>query len=282
MALTKEQIEAIKANPELKELYDSMNADYTTKSQQNAAFKTLIDELGFSSADDLRDHLGAWQKYGEGTEPIMRAIRASGIDVNAIDWTSLKDMGTGQGDQGGDGQRQSPRGKGAKGGSNDDRDYYTKAEIAEMVKQFQTNLDTHYNARFNEFGRLLDSNMQLEDLHRQHYSRTGKFDMDTKKLVKHALDKKLADLKAAYDDFYHEDLVKKDVETELEKRMAEQTEAKKGKGDESGSHEAPAALTFPKEKPKGFAARTREVLTGFKDGSLPHDDSGPKINAPAE
>ena len=284
MPLTKEQIEAIKANPELNELYDSLNSDYTQKSQANAAFKSLIDELGFSTADDLKAHLAEWQRYGTAVEPIMSSIRESGIDVNGIDWTKLANAGTGPDGEPDDttGPRHSSRGSKAKGGAMIDGEYYTKAEINAMVKEFQKGLDSHYEERFSNQDRLLDRALELQDLYREHFGRTGKFDMDAKKVVDRALEKKLQSLKDAYTDFYHDDMTKEEVEKEVSKRLETEKLKSSGRGDISNSPEAPVAPKFPgniEHKAPGFKSHISDVLQGFRDGSLPKDSSSTPINA---
>jgi len=281
MGLTKEQIEAIKANPELKELYDSLNKDYTTKTQEIAAIRNIMEELQFNSPDDLKSYIESWQQYGQGVEPIMAKIRDSGVDVSNFNWDTLKEMASNDNDD--DDRRQSSRSK-SKGGAMIEGEFYTKKEINNMVKGFQKNLDDHYNERFSSYDRVIDQALELQDLYRDHYTRTGKFDMDPKKVFDVALAKKLRSLRDAYrdPDAYGSDISKEEVDREVTKRLEERDKADSGKGGFGDSHEAPVAPKFPgnvEHQHRGFKSRINEVLSDFKSGALSKDTTSTPINS---
>lgn len=226
---SKEDLEKIKANPELSRLHQAMMAGVTKKFQTSAEERKqllkTVETLQTQNAE-LDGGLQEWENmYLQHKDAIDTAVMAK-ADPN---------LG---------------RGKGGKGGEGDEGMYEKKfnqlvRDINQAGGQFEKKL-THY-------GKMLSLSMQLNELYRKNPT------MDGEKVLDAALKSGRTDLNESYNEVYHDEILNKEVEAKLTPRLEEEVQKRMTKV-ETGSGATPIKFEIPKETPKTWTDAGAEFL----------------------
>ena len=234
MALTKDQIAAIKADPSLASLYDALNADYTQKTQ------ALSDDR-----KDLEQRLEEAIEYGN----------------SAADWISkaeplLADLDT-RGNQ-----RREPSTPRHDGNAPDIKLLVDRlAKLETFIQRATQDL----GGKLEGYDRMFDLNYQLGDL-RDKYK--GK-DINVKKVLKYALDKNLSSLDDAYMGAYRDDLIGEEADKRAQAKIDEfQASRKTEDGSRASAKGKEVLFRLPDDRPHTMGEATQSALSDLATGKL--------------
>jgi hypothetical protein len=221
---SKEDLEAIKADPKLAKVYQSMQAGVTKK------FQTWSDE-----------NKNLQQKVNTLTTQVGE------LDSGLMEWenwfTQNKDVLTNLG-------------KSAQNDQDEGKKKKVKEEVddryEELVNSFK-GAAQQFESRLNHIGRMLNLSMQLNDIVRLHP------EVDGMKVLDSALKGGYQDLNLAYKEAYGEDILNKQVEEKLKPRLEEEL-ARRQTNVETGSGAVPMTFELPKELPKTFTEAGHQFL----------------------
>ncbi len=241
---TKEDLEKINASPELKRLYDAMKAGVTKKFQTYASEKKQLMDTLTAYETTLRQ----WEEW----RPIIDSYTKGDLD---------HDDGKGNGDGDREGSKGGRKGKG--GGYDDDgfRETFTgfQDEVRKLADGFKNELTT--------MNRMMNLSLQLGDLERSHFVKYPDIKFDRDKILATALERGYQNLEDAYSTIYRDDFMKKDVETQLTSRLAEEKAKLRTQG-ETGSSATPLIFKPPEKAPTNFNEASQQVLNEIKAGTL--------------
>lgn len=229
---SKEDLEAIKADPRLAKIYKAMQAGVTKKFQERAAesqeLKKMVNELKRQNSE-WNTSLSEWENFYLQHQEAIDAIAKGG---------------------GGGGERSSDgkgKGKGKQEEGGDER--YDK-----LIEAFNRAGEA-FEKRLTHMGKMLGLSMQLNELQRKNPT------MDANKVLDIALKKGYDNLTDAYkdDDAYGKDILNARVEEQLKPRLEEEL-AKRTTNVETGSGAQLTKFELPKELPKSFADAGQQAL----------------------
>lgn len=229
---SKEDLEAIKADPRLAKLHQSMTAGVNKKFQGSAEEKRqllkTIETLKAQNAE-LDGGLQEWENL---------YIQNKGAIDNAI----LK-----KGSPGGGDDQPPPR----RVAGNDEGKVWEKKfnQLITVINQ----AGGQFERKLAHQGRMLSLSMQLNDLYRKNPN------MDGEKVLDMALESRNFDLPDVYDKVYHDDIFNKALEEKLGPRVDEEI-AKRKTNVETGSGATPLKFEVTKEIPKSWADAGTEFL----------------------
>jgi hypothetical protein len=222
---SKEDLEAIKADPKLAKVYQSMQAGVTKKFQ-------------------------AWSDDNKKLQDSVKTLtqQVTELDSGLMEWenwfTQNKDVLTNLG----------------KSNQNDQDDKKVKVKTdKELDDRYEKLVETfrgaanQFESRLNHLGRMLNLSMQLNDIVRLHP------EVDGMKVLDSALKGGYQDLTLAYKEAYSEDILNKQVEEKLKPRLEEER-LKRETNVETGSGATPMTFELPKEIPKTFTEAGHQFL----------------------
>lgn len=223
---SKEDLDLINANPQLKKVHTSMLAGVQKKLQsineERKTLQTQIDTLT-NQVGELDEGLQEWEDWAAKNKGLITKLaNASGGDLEDGDGVKRK----------------------GKGGGTDDEKYN---RLIEEINRGAQQMMNNFQSELGKRDRMLKLSMQLNTLARKHP------EMDENKVLDIALKKGYLDLDKAYEDkeAYGEELFNKEVETRLKPRVEEEI-AKRNTNIETGSGSQPINFELPKEMPKSF------------------------------
>ncbi len=221
---TKEDLEKIKANPELAKVHQAMLVGVNKKMQASAEEKKqLLKQVeGLTSQmKEIDGKLLEWEDWSVENRPLLEKF------VSSQERESDPDLRVLQGRE---------KGK-EKGGEMDKQYQKLVASFEQGAKELKGEI-----ARLNK---VVNYTLQIGDLRRE------RPDVDVSKVLDTALKEGLDDLSRAYKIAYHDEIVGKEVEMKLKPRLEEEL-AKRNTNVETGSGSVPISFELPKEQPKSF------------------------------
>jgi len=226
---TKEDLEAIKADPRLLKLHQAMTAGVTKKFQGSAAEKKqLLETVEALQAQvaELDGGLQEWENWFTSNREALSNLGRS--DPNPDPNKGKRNKGN-EGDEGMFEQR------------------FNK--LIQAVNQAGGQIDR----KIVHMGKMLTLSMQLNDLYRKNPQ------MDGEKILDAALKSGETDLNRAYNEVYHDDILNKQVDERLGPRVEEELQKRLTKV-ETGSGATPIKFEIPKETPKTWGDAGTEFL----------------------
>ena len=234
---SKEDLEAIKADPKLSKYYQAVQAGVTKKfqswSDEKKKLQQAVETLQ-SQVKEMDAGLVEWEDwFTQNKSLIERAVKVGG--------RSQEDDNLGDQDD--------RRGKRGKKGSEEVDDRYER--LIETINQAGTQIEQ----RFSHLNRVLNLSMQLNDLYRKNPK------MDGNKVLDVALKKGYTDLNKAYedDDAYGQEILEGKVTERLGPRVEEEL-IKRRTNVETGSGSVATKFELPKEMPKSFTDAGQQFL----------------------
>ncbi len=226
---SKEDLEAIGADPRLSKLHTSMKAGVTKKFQTfSETLKQLqAENVGLKQqVEELDSGLGEWEQWSEANKPTLLAF------VEA----------------------QKKGGEVREKGGGREVDKGIESRIGRMEQTFNQER-TAFKKEIGNLGRMLDFSLQLGELHRQYPN------MDAKKVLEVMKNKGHRNLLDAYkdDDAYGKELFDGEVEKRLKPRLEEEL-TKRNTKIESGSPSFPIKFELPKDRPTSMLDAGKEFL----------------------
>jgi hypothetical protein len=266
--LTAEELEEINSDPKLAKAYKLMQADYTRKTQ-GASGK--LSELEAQLAE-ANDYLKQWEEYGNFAQPIVKQFQEGGFAHSK--------------GNGGDGEDENVRTRRSSVKSTQHVDELISR--IEALENFAERATTEMNDSLGQLNKMFNYSVELTELQTQRFNDMGfkdadgkplKFDLDTKKVLQTAIDKKFTSLKDAYETTYKEDFVKSAAEKRAEELYKER-QAKQQ--DEDGTHRSEKAketiFRLDPNRPKNFGEATEQAI---KETHIPADEGTPKTASKA-
>jgi len=224
---TKEDLEAIKADPRLLKLHQAMTAGVTKKFQGSAEEKKQLQKTIESlqaQVGELDGGLQEWENWFTSNREALSNLGRVEPDPNKVK--------KGKGDEGDEGM------------------YEKKLnQLVQAVNQAGGQI----NKKIAHMGKMLTLSMQLNDLYRKNPQ------MDGEKVLDAALKSGETDLNRAYDEVYHDDILNKQVDERLGPRVDEEVQKRMTKV-ETGSGATPIKFEIPKETPKSWGDAGTEFL----------------------
>jgi hypothetical protein len=227
---TKDDLEAIKADPRLNKYYQAVQAGVTKKfqgwSDEKKKLQQTVETLQ-SQVSELDGGLREWEDWFTQNKPILEKV------AKMSDQSNLDDQ----------------RGKRGKMKDEDADDRYEK--LIQTINQAGQQIEQ----RFGHLQKVLNLSMQLNDLYRRNPK------MDGNKVLDVALKKGYLDLEKAYadDDAYGQEILEGKVQEKLGPRLEEEI-AKRRTNVETGSGAIPTKFELPKEMPKSFTDAGQQFL----------------------
>ncbi len=214
---TREDLEKIKANPELVRVHQAMLAGVQKKLASSAEEKKqLLKQVeGLTSQmKEIDGKLLEWENWSVDNRPLLeKFVSSQEIEPDVV-----------------------VKGK-EKSGEMDKQYQRLVASFEQGAKELRGEI-----ARLNK---VVNYTLQIGDLRRE------RPDVDVSKVLDTALKEGLDDLSRAYKIAYHDEIVGKEVETKLKPRLEEEL-AKRNTNVETGSGSIPTSFELPKEQPKSF------------------------------
>lgn len=225
---SKEDLEKIKAHPELSKLHQAMTAGVTKK----------------------------FQGYSEEKKQLLKAVESLQAQVGELDgglqeWENwfitnreaLANLGKGEFEP-------DLRGKRVKGGEGEEGMYEKKfTQLVQAINQ----AGSQFEKKLTHMGKMLSLSMQLNELYRKNPT------MDGEKILDVALKSGETDLARAYGEVYHDEILSKEVEAKLTPRLEEELQKRLTKV-ETGSGATPLKFEIAKETPKTWTDAGAEFL----------------------
>jgi molecular chaperone GrpE (heat shock protein) len=221
--------------PELQSLYKEMQADYTRKTTELADIRKHSEQERQRFEEQLRTYGGMeqelqhWRSWYEHISANPEALKTGQQDSSSL---------TNQGD----------------GGDELDLGDRTVQQVTNLqktideLKQQLESVQGTVNATSDRTGRMFAYHTQLSDLMREHPT------VDRDKLVQHAVNRGMTDLKAAYEDLYRDDIINAEVEQRLETRLREE----RAKGITGAGRQV--VVRPHTEGPRSFSEATQQIL----------------------
>lgn len=224
---TKEDLEAIKADPRLSKLHQAMTAGVTKKFQSSAEerkqLQKTIESLQ-SQVGELDGGLQEWENWFTSNKDTLSNLGRSDPDPN--------------------------KGRRVRSNEGDEGMYEKKFnQLVQAINQAGTQIDR----KLGHMGKMLTLSMQLNDLYRKNPQ------MDGEKLLDAALKSGETDLNRAYDEVYRDDILNQHVEEKLKPRVEEEVQKRMTRV-ETGSAAVPVKFDVPKETPKSWTDAGEEFL----------------------
>ena len=235
---------AIKDNPVLQKVYNSLMGGYTKARQKDSEQLTNLQ----TQVDELSGAVQQWETWGNQAQTYIENLEAGGQPEG--------DRGSGQ-----DGNRNRQPGNRGKGAD-------PNAELAEKlagIENIINQANTTIMGRFSIYDRMLDLNLQLNDLYRR-ATKEGR-ELDAQKVLKLALDRGYPTLNDAYEATYRDDIVNKTVDEKVQEKLKEEL-AKHKTEVETGSGNMGTHLSFAKEAPKTFSEASKQTMELVGKGEL--------------
>ena len=218
-------------SPELQEIYKSMQAGFTKKTQEfsdrTKEFTTKEQkwEEGLKTFGAVEQENKKWHEWYQNLQEEDGSDKEAQPDITA---------------------EQSP-------------------EIREVLKQFQDSQSSSVNNLQQEIdglkaalknttdqtSRMFNYQSQLGDLEKEYTN------IDKQKVLDHALQTGQPDLKKAYSDLYHDDL----LEHEVQKRLAEELAKQRTQGIRSNAQQI--IVKSKNNAPKSFAQATEQIVNSY-------------------
>ena len=240
---TKEDLEAIKADPRLSKIHQSMLAGVNKKFQERAESERKLQQ----QVTDLEANLSEWEEWGDRNRDGLQKF---------IEWQQKAGQRTRERTPDDEGERRVDR-RNERGGNEDERFMRLERSFNQAAINFRNEM--------NQINRMLSLSMQLNDLYRQNPQ------MDGNKVLDIALKKGYSDLSKAYqdDDAYGKEILSKRVDEALKPRLEEEL-AKRNAPTETGSGSVPLRFDLPKDLPKSFTdAGTQFLQERAKEQGIP-------------
>jgi hypothetical protein len=221
--------------PELQSLYKEMQADYTRKATELAEQRKQGEQERQRYEEQLKTYGGMeqelqhWRQWYEHISANPEALRGGQQDSGV-----LSDME--EGDNYVDPSDRTVQ-----------QVTTLQKTIDELKQQFESVQGT-INATSDRTGRMFAYHTQLSDLMREHP------EVDRDKLVQHAVNRGMTDLKAAYEDLYRDDIINSEVEKRLEARLREE----RAKGITGAGRQV--VVRPHKDGPRSFSEATQSIL----------------------
>lgn len=227
---TKEDLEAIKADPRLSKLHQAMTAGVTKKFQSSAEEKKQLlktVEALQAQVAELDGGLQEWENWFTANRGTLSTLGRSDPDPDPN------------------------KGKMRKGNEGDEGMYEKKFnQLVQAINQ----AGTQFERKLTHMGKMLTLSMQLNDLYRANPQ------MDGEKVLDAALKSGETDLTRAYNEVYHDEILNKQVDERLGPRLEEEVQKRMTKV-ETGSGATPIKFEIPKETPKTWGDAGAEFLT---------------------
>jgi len=227
---TKEDLEVIEANPQLKKVHQAMLSGVNKKFQEWASDRKQLQQAVESLNSKVRELDGGLSEWEE--------------------WfTNNKDslMNLGKPDDGN--QPKNQRGGREREGGDEG---VLEKRFNQLVQTFNQ-AGSRIEQRIGHMGKMLSLSMQLNDLYRKNP------EMDGEKVLDTALKSGITDLSRAYQDTYHDDILNKQVEERLKPRIDEEM-AKRTTQVETGSGAVPLTFETLKQSPKSWNEAGQQFL----------------------
>jgi hypothetical protein len=233
---SKEDLEAIKADPKLQKVYNAMVAGVQKKFQEFAGEKKSLEEaLGTAQeeTEELTGALGEWEGWFTKNKPHLDRYSQM--------------IKSGKLSEDGEQRRLKKQDNGNEDGDARFNDVISKVNEAgeRWMKQVE--------GKMGHLNRMLGFSMELNELMRSNPK------IDPQKVLDTALKGKHRSLTDAYKEAYGDDILNEQVETKLKTRVDEEVK-KRSANLETGSGSVPFSLELPKELPKSFTAAGKEFL----------------------
>uniref|UniRef100_A0A6M3K6Z6 Uncharacterized protein n=1 Tax=viral metagenome TaxID=1070528 RepID=A0A6M3K6Z6_9ZZZZ len=229
-------IDPEKLAPELKELYKSMQADYTRKTQSLASLKSEITEKESKWQDKLKE-------YGA-VEQEVQQWRNWYASLDDKDHDKVTDQAKKAGDL--PTYLDEPDAEGLNKYVKDLRSTYD-GELASLKKEIES-LHSVLRDTSDQTSKMFNYHAQLTEL-------GGKYkDLNKQELLEHALKTGQPDLEKAYRDLHQDKL----IEAEVEKRVKEEVEKRRTQGIQGPGRQV---IVRTKEgTPKTYTEATEQIL----------------------
>lgn len=225
---SKEDLEAIKADPKLAKVYQSMQAGVTKKFQSwaddNKKLQDSVKTLN-QQVSELDGGLMEWENWFTQNKDVLSNLGKSNNQPDPDTTISRK---------------------------KEKMDKDLDARYDQLVETFQSAAQ-QFESRLSHMGRMLNLSMQLNDIVRLHP------EVDGMKILDSALKGGYQDLNYAYKEAYGEDILNKQVEEKLKPRLEEEL-LKRQTNVETGSGAVPMTFELPKELPKTFTEAGHQFL----------------------
>jgi len=222
--------------PELQEIYKSMQAGFTKKTQEFSDRSKEFTTKEQKWEEELKTFGAVEQENKKWHEWYQNLQEEDDSVIEVQPETALSDAAT----------EQSP-------------------EVREILKQFQDSQSSSVNNLQQEIdglkaalknttdqtSRMFNYQSQLGDLEKEYT------DIDKQKVLDHALKIGQPDLKKAYSDLYHDDL----LEHEVQKRLTEELAKQRTQGIRSNAQQI--IVKSKNNAPKSFAQATEQIVNSY-------------------
>ena len=244
---TKEDLDAINANPELKKVYDAMNAGVTKKFQSySQSLREREDAL--KSMEEINRQWEEWR-------PIIDSYIENPTFAQNNEGDDDENRGNRNGNRGGNKKRNID--------SFDESRFVSRDEVGKTAQELRSELGTTR--------RMFELSLELDDLRREHAVKYPTIKFDTNKVLATAMEKGYTKLEDAYQSIYRDDFIKSEVESKVSERVKEIEASHRSPG-ETGSGSMPTFMKPPTNVPKSFSDATKSVLDEIKAGTLTKAD----------
>ena len=246
--ITKEEMDAINADPRLSALYKSMQADYTRKTQSVAtdakAMKDLQDQL-----DEMKSYVEQAEAYVNYAAPIVKQFEEGQYTFP----TNGNDKG----------------GKGRNQGSSSSKDAIID-ELLGRIEHLEGQFDKGGQEINNAIGRLdkmFNYLGEINDLQIQRFNETGKFDLDIPKLLSTAKERKTPSLRDAFEFAYKDERIDRAAKAKADELYKEaQAKHTTEEGKRTPSPKSETIFRLSKDTPKSFGEATEQALNAANTG----------------
>jgi len=228
---TKEDLEAIKADPRLSKLHQAMTAGVTKKFQERAEReKQLLQTIESIKAQtaELDGSLQEWENWFIQNKEALANLGRGNPEAD-LNLNKSRKTRTGEGDEG-----------------------MWEQKFNKLVQAINQ-AGGQFERKLGQMGKMLSLSMQLSELYRKNPT------MDGEKVLDAALKAGETDLNRAYSDVYQDDIMNQAVEEKLKPRLEEEL-IKRQTNVETGSGATPIKFEIPKESSKPWTDLGQEFL----------------------
>ena len=225
-------------SPELQEIYKSMQAGFTKKTQEFSEKLKLYQEKERQWEDGLKKY-GAIEEENKKWHAWYQGLQEADSDPDPEPDQTLHQ----------DPQTQDPE-------NFDVRNYLEKFQQSQSstvnnLKQELAQLKAALKQSTDQTSRMFNYQSQLSELEKEYEG------LDKQKVLDHALKIGQPDLKKAYSDLYHDDLIQREVDKRLQEELAKQ----RTQGIRAGAQQV--IVKTRNNAPKSFAEATQQIANSL-------------------
>ncbi len=242
-------------DPALKQLYKSMQADYTRKRQEDADSKKAAEDRATQLEEE---HTKLVEQYNATREYTGQLEEAN------VKWQQWFDSNQSSDEDGGDENANNQDGDGNmnananaspdSGNANVNLD--VDARIAAVTSRYDKGIQELSNNQA-KLEKQLGFSLQLSEIEKEHGS---DFEIDRQRIVKTAIDMGTDDLSAAFQTAYQPEIIQKKVDAGVAEKLKETEEANKQSIiDGAGRAAEPTYYTRPENAPRTYPEATKQI-----------------------